>query len=87
MAGASLSIRGLEPHLKEALRLRGARHGRSMEAEARAILAKALAEEERPAFVSAFAVLRRHIPEGDGVDLDQALADLREASYAPPVFE
>jgi antitoxin FitA len=40
---ASLTIRNLEPALKERLRVRAAHQGRSMEAEARAILASALA--------------------------------------------
>ena len=39
---ASLTIRNLDNHLKARLRLRAARHGRSMEAEARTILAESL---------------------------------------------
>jgi phosphopantothenoylcysteine decarboxylase/phosphopantothenate--cysteine ligase len=41
---ASLTIRGLEEELKQALRLRAARHGRSMEDEARTILRAAAAD-------------------------------------------
>lgn len=39
---ASLTIRNLDNNLKAQLRLRAARHGRSMEAEARIILAQSL---------------------------------------------
>lgn len=41
---ASITIRNLEPALKEGLRIRAARHGRSMEEEARRILRDAIAE-------------------------------------------
>ncbi|WP_136515953.1 FitA-like ribbon-helix-helix domain-containing protein [Geomonas edaphica] len=41
---ASLTIRMLDENLKSQLRLRAARNGRSMEAEARAILAESLRE-------------------------------------------
>ena len=39
---ASLTIRNLDNNLKAQLRLRAAKHGRSMEAEARIILAQTL---------------------------------------------
>jgi plasmid stability protein len=42
MQVATLTIRGLDEETKTRLRVRAARHGRSMEAEARAILAEAL---------------------------------------------
>jgi plasmid stability protein len=42
----SLTIRGLDQETKTRLRVRAARHGRSMEAEARHILADALATQE-----------------------------------------
>ena len=42
---ASLTIRGLDPKLKQKLRVRAAEHGRSMEEEARTILKAALAAE------------------------------------------
>lgn len=42
---ASLTIRGLDEGTKTRLRVRAARHGRSMEAEARLILADALVAE------------------------------------------
>jgi antitoxin FitA len=41
---ASITIRDLDPETGERLRLRAARHGRSMEEEARVILRSGLAE-------------------------------------------
>jgi plasmid stability protein len=41
---AALSIRGLDDEVRERLRLRAARNGRSMEAEIRAILSDAVQE-------------------------------------------
>jgi plasmid stability protein len=41
---ATLTIRNLDDELRVRLRVRAARHGRSMEAEVRAILGEALAE-------------------------------------------
>ncbi len=41
---AAVSIRDLDDHVKERLRVRAARNGRSMEAEIRAILADAVSE-------------------------------------------
>lgn len=43
---AVLSIRNLSDEVHRRLRLRAARHGRSMEAEARAILAEAVIADE-----------------------------------------
>ena len=46
---ASLTIRQLEENTKRKLRMRAARHGRSMEQEAREILKSALSQpEEQP---------------------------------------
>ncbi len=43
---AAVSIRGLDERVKERIRVRAARHGRSMEAEMRAILTDAVSEPE-----------------------------------------
>lgn len=43
---ATITIRNLDDEIKRKLRLRAARHDRSMEAEARAILAKAMLSGE-----------------------------------------
>lgn len=42
---AAVSIRNLDAQVRERLRVRAARHGRSMEAEMRAILADAVREQ------------------------------------------
>jgi plasmid stability protein len=42
---SSVTIRNIDPAVKEQLRLRAARHGRSMEAELRAIVSAAVQEE------------------------------------------
>jgi plasmid stability protein len=44
VAVAALNIRNLDETVKRRLQVRAARHGRSMEAEARAILAEAVRE-------------------------------------------
>lgn len=41
---AAISIRNLDDQVRERLRIRAARHGRSMESEIRAILAEAVRE-------------------------------------------
>lgn len=52
----AVTVRGLAPELKARLRVRAAHHGRSMEAEARAILEAALAApEEDPTDLATFA--------------------------------
>lgn len=68
---ASLNIRQLDPALKERLRIRAAYHGRSMEAEARAILKGALARAPQPTTGAALveSIRRRFAPLG-GVDLE-----------------
>ena len=43
---AAISIRNLDDHVKERLRIRAARHGRSMESEIRAILVEAVREPD-----------------------------------------
>lgn len=45
---ASLTIRNIEDSLKESLRIRAARHGRSMEEEARQVLRQSLLREKSP---------------------------------------
>ena len=43
---AAISVRILDDHVKERLRIRAARNGRSMEAEIRAILTDAVSESD-----------------------------------------
>jgi len=65
----TLTIRNVDPALKEELRIRAARHGRSMEAELRHILKEALGGEKRAELNLAEAIRRRFAPLG-GVDLE-----------------
>ena len=65
---SSITVRNLDPALKERLRVRAARHGRSMEAEVRAILTEAVAEPgDAPGL---FQVLMDRFGELGGVELD-----------------
>ena len=66
---AALSIRDLDDSVKEKLRLRAARHGRSMEAEIRLILTAAATEEEGPRN-DLFSALTGRFAQLGGVDLD-----------------
>lgn len=67
---ANLTIRNVDAAVKERLRLRAARHGRSMEAEARRILGEAVAvDRDEPEPNLAQAIHRRFAALG-GVDLD-----------------
>jgi len=63
----TLTIRKVDPALKEQLRIRAARNGRSMEAELRHILSTTLSGERRRETNLAEAVRRRFLPFG-GVD-------------------
>jgi antitoxin FitA len=67
IAVTAISIRNLDPDVKARLRVRAAEHGRSMEAEIRAILVDAVAEQ-RP--VGLFDAIRAISLEHGGVDLD-----------------
>jgi antitoxin FitA len=65
---ATLTIRNVDSRLKERLRMRAARNGRSMESELRHILSAALgAQEEKRETNLAEAIRRRFLPFG-GVD-------------------
>ena len=55
----SLHVRNLDEALVVRLKLRAARHGRSAEAEHRAILQKVLAAEVEPSFDDLAAALRK----------------------------
>jgi antitoxin FitA len=64
---ASLNVRNLSEATHRALRVQAARHGRSMEAEVRAILDDALGRRKRPGLGSLLAAIGRDF---HGVDLD-----------------
>lgn len=77
----SITIRNLDKSLKERLRLRAARHGRSMEEEARVILKTSLAPKRKPrTMADAFRIWFG--PE-HGVDLD---LPARQMIGEPPDF-
>jgi plasmid stability protein len=65
---AALSIRDLDDSVKEKLRLRAARHGRSMEAEIRLILTAAATEDEPR--TDLFSALTERFAQLGGIDLD-----------------
>lgn len=68
MTVSAVSIRNLDDRVKERLRLRAARHGRSMEAEMRAILTEAVSEPgEEKGLVP---MLMERFGELGGVELD-----------------
>jgi len=76
-----LTVRDLDPDVKEKLRRRAARHGRSMEAEARLILAAAVETSDEP--VDLVASIREHF-SGTGLELE--VPDRRSTSQRPITF-
>jgi antitoxin FitA len=64
---ADISVRNLDRRVKEKLRVRAARHGRSMEAEIRAILEDAVREPGQDGLAAA---LLSRFAEVGGVELD-----------------
>ncbi|MFC7535116.1 Arc family DNA-binding protein [Actinoplanes sp. GCM10030250] len=71
---AALSIRDLDDAVKEKLRLRAARHGRSMEAEIRLILTAAATEEEGSR-TDLFSALTARFAQLGGLDLELPARD------------
>ncbi len=65
---AALSIRDLDDGVRERLRVRAASHGRSMEAEVRAILADAVREPHPPEHL--FTTLLDRFSAVGGVELE-----------------
>jgi plasmid stability protein len=71
LAVANMTIRNLDDDLKARLRVRAARHGWSMEEEARSILRTALAHcAEDDSGASLYAAIRAHVEPFGGIDLD-----------------
>jgi plasmid stability protein len=67
----TLTIRNVDPELREQLRVRAARHGRSMEAELRQILKEALGAEKRRSEPNlAEAIRQRFLPLGGADDIE-----------------
>jgi plasmid stability protein len=73
----SLNVRNLSDKTHKALRIRAAQHGRSMEAEVRAILDDAVSPKEKIGLGSMLAAIGRDF---GGVDLDVA----RDSTPAEP---
>src|SRR5215467_13893418 len=80
----SLTIRNVDSRLKERLRVRAARNGRSMESELRHILSAALGAEEKRETNLAEAIRRRFLPFG-GVDQLESHPPVPIGN--PPVFD
>jgi plasmid stability protein len=78
---AAVSIRDLDDSVREKLRVRAARHGRSMEAEMRAILTAAVRDDSTQGLFSA---LVDRFAELGGVELDlPPRATPARAAYPP----
>lgn len=80
---SNITIRKLDPTVKERLRVRAAHHGHSMEEEVRRILKQAVsdsADEPR----SAYDAIRRHFAGLGGVELE---LPARRPGRAPPTFD
>jgi antitoxin FitA len=67
---ATLTIRNVDDVVKERLRVRAARHGHSMEAELRAIVAEALEQDEQRGALSLAEAIRRRFAPFGGVELE-----------------
>jgi antitoxin FitA len=81
---ATLTIRNVDSAMKERLRVRAARNGRSMEAELRCILGDALVsgQEQEPNLAEA---IRRRVAPLGGVELEpHPPVPMREASAFDP---
>lgn len=64
---AILTVRGLDPVVQAKLRERAARHGRSMEAEARAVISAVVLSDDEPTDLAR--AIRRHFADAPA-DLD-----------------
>ncbi len=81
---SSITIRNLDPGVKERLRVRAAQHGRSMEAEARRILQSALTASETAQARNLYERIRERFAPLGGADLE---VPPRAPARDPPRFE
>jgi antitoxin FitA len=81
---SSITIRNLDPGIKERLRVRAAENGHSMEAEVRQILQKALKGSERPPGRDLYARIQARFAPLGGIDLE---LPAREPTREPPRFD
>lgn len=77
-----LTVRNLDPHVKDKLRERAARHGQSMEAEVRDILSTAVESTDEP--TDLFGAFRKHFADAP---VRLQLPDRREQRQRPVTFE
>jgi antitoxin FitA len=80
---ARILVRDLEDDVKERLQRRARRHGRSMEAEVRAILKAAVLSEEAPPTELGRRLARRFADIG----LDAPLAEVRGQAPTPAAWD
>ena len=81
---SSITIRNLDPAIKERLRVRAAEHGHSMEAEARRILHDALKVPHRKPARSFYDRIHDRFAALGGVELE---LPPREPGREPPRFD
>jgi plasmid stability protein len=81
---SSITIRNLDPAIKERLRARAAQHGHSMEAEARRILQAALSLPAKKQARALYDRIHDRFAAIGGVDLE---LPPREPGREPPRFE
>jgi plasmid stability protein len=82
---AQILVRNLDDGLKGRLQRRAKLHGQSMEAEVRDILRDALREEE--AQTVGFGTASVALFSGQGITLDEPIAELRGIRMEIPTFE
>ena len=80
---AAVSIRDLDDQVRERLRVRAAQHGRSMEAEIRAILTAAVTEPTSTADFARTLLARFGALGGVDLDLPPRTATPRAANFGP----
>jgi plasmid stability protein len=81
---SSITIRNLDPAIKERLRVQAAEHGHSMEAEARRILQTTLKGPARPPASNLYERIRALVEPLGGIDLE---LPPREPARDPPTFD
>ena len=81
---SSITIRNLDPAIKERLRVRAAERGHSMEAEARRILQTALIASPRPPVRNLYERVQARFAAFGGVDID---LPERDPARDPPRFD
>jgi plasmid stability protein len=81
---SSITIRNLDPAIKERLRVRAARHGHSMEAEARRILQTPCQQPDRPPSRNLYHRIQAGFAPLGGVELE---LPAREPVREPPRFD